>query len=48
LENNLFIFNTLGLSGGWVYKKDRFIHPKIHEFLNKNNVKEYHAKSLLN
>jgi formamidopyrimidine-DNA glycosylase len=51
-ENDTVLFNTLGLSGGWVYSKTSlnsqpgFVHPKIGEFLNTNDVEKYHATSL--
>jgi len=51
-ENDMVLFNTLGLSGGWVYSKSSinshpsFVHPKIGEFLNTNDVEKYHATSL--
>jgi formamidopyrimidine-DNA glycosylase len=47
-ENDMVLFNTLGLSGGWVYEEhnNNFNHPIVHEFLNKNDVDEYRQKSL--
>lgn len=49
-ENDMVLFNTLGLSGGWVYNEGEeaknFKHPIVHEFLNKNDVDEYRQKSL--
>ena len=47
-ENDMVLFNTLGLSGGWVYEEhnNNFKHPIVHEFLNKNDVDEYRQKSL--
>ena len=46
--DNLVIFNTLGLSGGWLYSNNsnRYKHPLVHEFLNKNDVDEYRKASL--
>jgi endonuclease-8 len=50
LDNNLILFNTLGLSGGWVYSHDgehsNVKHPTVHEFLNKNDVEQYRMTSL--
>lgn len=50
LDNDMVIFNTLGLSGGWVYSKDNsdYIFPKVHEFLNKNDIENYRMNSLIN
>ena len=46
----MVIFNTLGLSGGWVYSKDNsdYIFPKVREFLNKNDIENYRMNSLIN
>jgi endonuclease-8 len=43
LDNDMIIFNTLGLSGGWLYSetKEDYKHPNVHEFLNKNDVDAY-------
>jgi formamidopyrimidine-DNA glycosylase len=47
-ENDMVLFNTLGLSGGWVYEEgdNEPKHPIVHEFLNKNDVDEYRQQSL--
>ena len=45
-NNNMVLFNTLGLSGGWVYKDKNYVHPDIGEFLNVNDVERYHKTSL--
>jgi formamidopyrimidine-DNA glycosylase len=53
LDNNMILFNTLGLSGGWVYSNDtahekekpNVKHPTVHEFLNKNDVEQYRMMS---
>jgi formamidopyrimidine-DNA glycosylase len=50
LDNDMILFNTLGLSGGWVYSHDgehsNVKHPTVHEFLNKNDVENYRLSSL--
>jgi len=50
LENNLYLFSTLGLSGGWVYKKNnknsKFEHPIILEYLKKQAIDSYMETSL--
>jgi formamidopyrimidine-DNA glycosylase len=45
-ENQMILFNTLGLSGGWVYKDSSFHHPNIGEFLNVNDIEKYHSTAL--
>lgn len=48
-ENNITIYCTLGLSGGWTYKKkdsNKFQFPDMMEFLNVENVDEYRDTSL--
>jgi formamidopyrimidine-DNA glycosylase len=48
-ENNITIYCTLGLSGGWTYKKkdsNKFQFPDIMEFLNVKNIDEYRDTSL--
>jgi formamidopyrimidine-DNA glycosylase len=53
LDNDMILFNTLGLSGGWVYSHDiahekekpNVTHPIVHEFLNKNDVEQYRMMS---
>jgi formamidopyrimidine-DNA glycosylase len=45
-ENEMVLFNTLGLSGGWVYKDTKIHHPNIGEFLNVNDIEKYHSTSL--
>ena len=49
MDNDMILFNTLGLSGGWVYSHngDHMKHPTVHEFLNKNDVNDY-REMLLN
>jgi formamidopyrimidine-DNA glycosylase len=53
MDNDMILFNTLGLSGGWVYSNDiahekdkpNVKHPTVHEFLNKNDVEQYRMMS---
>ena len=49
LANNLYLFSTLGLSGGWVYKKNnstKYEHPIILEYLKKEQIDSYMEQSL--
>jgi formamidopyrimidine-DNA glycosylase len=49
LSNNLYLFSTLGLSGGWVYQKtktSKFEHPILLEFLKKETIDSYMETSL--
>jgi endonuclease-8 len=49
LANNLYLFSTLGLSGGWVYKKNnstKYEHPIILEYLKKEEIDSYMEQSL--
>jgi endonuclease-8 len=48
LDNDMIIFNTLGLSGGWIYSdsKEDYKHPSVHEFLNKNDIDAYRETAL--
>ena len=51
-ENNFTKFTlycTLGLSGGWTFKKkdsDKYVFPDIMEFLNVKDIEQYRDKSL--
>jgi formamidopyrimidine-DNA glycosylase len=49
-SNNLYLFSTLGLSGGWIYKKNKenskFEHPIILEYLNKDSIDTYMSTSI--
>ena len=51
-ENDFTLYCTLGLSGGWTYKKkssDKYIFPEVLEFLNiknENAIEEYRDTSL--
>jgi len=46
-ENNIILFCTLGLSGGWTFLSDKkYLFPNIVEYLNINDIKQYHDKSL--
>jgi formamidopyrimidine-DNA glycosylase len=48
--SKIYLFSTLGLSGGWIYKKNgeksKFEHPIILEYLNKDSIDSYMANSL--
>jgi len=52
LENNYFIFSTLGLSGGWVFLNNstheykKYQHPDMLEYLKKEEMDTYLATSL--
>jgi endonuclease-8 len=48
-EHNLYLFSTLGLSGGWIFKKSetsKVEHPTILEYLSKENIDSYMNTSL--
>ena len=48
-EDNFTLYCTLGLSGGWTFKKknsDKYKFPEIMEFLNVKDIDEYRDKSL--
>ena len=50
-DNNITLFCTLGLSGGWVYKSNNnYLYPKMLEFLNVKDIDmsqvSYYEKSL--
>lgn len=47
--DDIVLFNTLGLSGGWLYylpKTKKYIHPDMTEFLNVKNVDKYLENSI--
>ena len=49
LENNYFIFSTLGLSGGWVFlnkSTNKYQHPEMLEYLQKEEMDSYLATSI--
>ena len=49
LENNYFIFSTLGLSGGWVFLNNsthKYQHPEMLEYLQKEKMDTYLETSL--
>jgi len=49
LENNYFIFSTLGLSGGWIFRKKtmtNYQHPEMLEYLKKEEMDSYMETSL--
>lgn len=49
-QNKFYLFSTLGLSGGWIYKKNgensKFDHPMILEYLDKKSVDSYMSTSI--
>jgi len=49
-DKTLYLFSTLGLSGGWIYKKNgensKFDHPTILEYLDKKSVDSYMSTSI--
>ena len=48
-EENYTLYCTLGLSGGWTFKKkdsEKYKFPDIMEFLNVKDIEEYRDKSL--
>jgi len=47
-EHNLYLFSTLGLSGGWIFKTNsgKVEHPTILEFLQKKDIDSYMNTSL--
>lgn len=49
LENGFYLLNTLGLSGGWSYKKNstsQYQMPKLLEYIDKSKIEVYLLKSL--
>jgi formamidopyrimidine-DNA glycosylase len=49
-EKDFTLYCTLGLSGGWTYKKkdsNTYKFPEVMEFLNVKDIDEYRDKSLL-
>lgn len=47
-EHNLYLFTTLGLSGGWIFKTNssKVEHPIILEYLKKEAIDSYMTTSL--
>ena len=48
-EHDIYLFSTLGLSGGWIFKKSetsKVEHPVILEYLKKENIDSYMSTSL--
>ena len=46
-DHNIYLFSTLGLSGGWVFKHDnKFEHPTLLEYLKKEQIDSYMTTSL--
>lgn len=51
LENDYYIFSTLGLHGGWTYCKtptNKFIFPKLLDYINNNRLQQYKKTALNN
>jgi endonuclease-8 len=46
-DNNIFLLNTLGLSGGWIFKNknDVYTFPQMIEFLNIKDIENYRNNS---
>jgi formamidopyrimidine-DNA glycosylase len=47
-DHNIYLFVTLGLSGGWIFKTntDKVEHPTLLEYLKKDNIDSYMNTSL--
>jgi len=49
-SKQFYLFSTLGLSGGWIYKKygenSKYEHPTILEYLKKEQVDSYMSTSI--
>ena len=45
-EKDIILFCTLGLSGGWTFKNNKFIFPKMIEYLNVKDIENYRNNSL--
>lgn len=49
-NSKIYLFSTLGLSGGWIYKKhketSKFEHPTILEYLDKDSIDSYMSTSI--
>jgi len=49
-DSKLYLFSTLGLSGGWIYKKNgddtKYEHPQILEYLDKKSIDSYMSTSI--
>ena len=48
-DNNIYLFSTLGLSGGWIFKKSstsKVEHPILLEYLSKDQIDSYMSTSL--
>jgi len=53
LENDFYIFSTLGLTGGWTYKLNNkkiknYKFPKLLDYIPKENYEKYHKTSINN
>lgn len=48
-DHNIYLFTTLGLSGGWIFKKsktNKVEHPTLLEYLSKDQIDSYMNTSL--
>ena len=49
-DQKIYLFSTLGLSGGWIYKKNgensKYEHPNLLEYLDKKNIDSYMTTSI--
>jgi len=49
-DKKIYLFSTLGLSGGWIYKKNgensKYEHPNLLEYLDKKNIDSYMSTSI--
>lgn len=49
-DKKIYLFSTLGLSGGWIYKKNgdnsKYEHPNLLEYLDKKNIDSYMDTSI--
>jgi formamidopyrimidine-DNA glycosylase len=48
-DHNIYLFSTLGLSGGWIFQKSKTSkveHPTLLEYLNKESIDSYMNTSL--
>jgi formamidopyrimidine-DNA glycosylase len=56
LENDFYIFSTLGLNGGWTYKLNNnnskkvgdYKFPNLLDYISKENYEKYHKTSINN
>ena len=48
LEKNYYIYSTLGLTGGWVFKKNKYIFPKLIDYIDKKELNSWKRIALNN